>query len=216
MAQSHWTKHHKIPSVARGFQSLLKGLYSLVRIMLMPRLPKFLAALAAFSIPSVALADLKVGDIAPTFTTKASLAGKEFDFNLDSALKKGPVVLYFFPAAFTEGCTIEAHEFAEATDDFVRQGATLIGVTAGHIDRVQEFSVSECRNKFAVAADPGAKIASRYRAKMFGPIGWSNRTSYVITPDHRVAYVYSALAPDAHVANTLAVVKRWKSTAHSG
>ena len=179
----------------------------------MPRLPKLLAALAALAVPGVALADLKVGDAAPAFTAKASLAGKEFDFSLEAALKRGPVVLYFFPAAFTAGCTIEAHEFAEATDDFAAQGATLIGVTAGNIDRVQEFSVSECRNKFAVAADPGAKIASLYRAKMFGPIGWSNRTSYVITPDHRVAYVYSAMAPDAHVANTLAAIKRWKAAA---
>jgi peroxiredoxin Q/BCP len=119
-------------------------------------------------------------------------------------------VLYFFPAAFTSGCTIEAHEFAEAADQFTKSGATLIGVTAGNIDRVQEFSVSECRNKFAVAADPGAKIASAYKAKMLIGPGWSDRTSYVIGQDHKVAYVYSALSPDKHVANTLAAVKTLK------
>jgi peroxiredoxin Q/BCP len=176
----------------------------------MNRLMISAAALAAFALPASAFAALKVGDMAPTFTTQASLAGKAYDFNLDAALKKGPVVLYFFPAAFTSGCTIEAHEFAEAADQFTKSGATLIGVTAGNIDRVQEFSVSECRNKFAVAADPGAKIASAYKAKMLIGPGWSDRTSYVIGQDHKVAYVYSALSPDKHVANTLAAVKTLK------
>jgi peroxiredoxin Q/BCP len=163
--------------------------------------------LALLAAPTLACAALKVGDTAPAFSAKASLGGKEYDFNLDAALKKGPVVLYFFPAAFTSGCTTEAHLFAEASDDYARDGATLIGITAGNIDRIQEFSVSECRNKFPVAADPGAVIAKSYRSKLpIGP-GWSDRTSYVIGRDHKVAYVYSALSPDKHVANTLAAVK---------
>src|SRR3712207_5746307 len=98
-----------------------------------------------------AYAELKPGAVAPDFTVKAALAGHESTFSLKEALKKGPVVLYFFPAAFTAGCTLEANLFAEATDDFKSQGATIIGMTSGNIDRVAEFSKVECRDKFAVA-----------------------------------------------------------------
>lgn len=176
----------------------------------MNRLLISVAMATGLALPASAFAALKVGDTAPDFATQASLAGKTYPFNLDAALKKGPVVLYFFPAAFTSGCTLEAHEFAEASDDFAKQGATLIGVTAGNIDRVQEFSVSECRNKFAVAADPGGKIAKSYKSMMLIGPGWSDRVSYVIAPDHKIAYVYSALSPDKHVLNTLAAVKALK------
>jgi peroxiredoxin Q/BCP len=165
-----------------------------------------LLAGAAAATPSLAFAALKVGDAAPSFATKAALAGKPYDFNLDAALKQGPVVLYFFPAAFTSGCTVEAHQFAQASDEFKKNGATLIGVTAGNIDRVAEFSVSECSNKFAVAADPGAAISKRYKSTML-----ASRTSYVIGPDHKIAYVYSALSPEKHVANTLAAVQALKA-----
>ncbi len=163
------------------------------------------AALTALAVPSLASAALKVGDTAPSFTAQGSLGGKPFDFNLDGALKKGPVVLYFFPAAFTSGCTLEAHLFAEAADQYAKDGATLIGVTAGNIERIKDFSVTECRDKFPVVADPGAVIAKSYKSKM--AIGWSDRISYVIGRDHKVAYVYSALSPDKHVSNTLAAVK---------
>ena len=169
-------------------------------------------ALAA-ALPAVALAALPVGAPAPSCTAKAALAGKDFNFTLDEALKKGPVVLYFFPAAFTSGCTLEAHEFAEATAEFNKLGATVIGVTAGNIDRISEFSVSECRNKFAVAADPDLSIAKHYDSTLALRPGWSNRTSYVVTPDHKIAYAYSDLKPDNHVKNTLDAVKAWK-TAH--
>ena len=174
----------------------------------MKRLLTTILAMAA--LPASAFASMKVGDVAPAFHTQASLAGKPYAFDLDAALRNGPVVLYFVPAAFTSGCTLEAHAFAEASDAFKAQGATLIGVTAGNIDRVQEFSVSECRNKFAVAADPGAKITKSYKAAL-GPTSMSNRTSYVITPDHKIAYVYSALSPDNHVKNTLDAVKAWRA-----
>lgn len=170
------------------------------------------AAVAAFALPAMAFAALPVGAAAPDFATKASLAGKEFNFSLDAALKKGPVVLYFFPAAFTSGCTVEAHEFAEATEEFNKLGATIIGVTAGNIDRINEFSVSECRNKFAVAADPNLAIAKSYDSTLALKPGWSNRTSYVITPDHKIAYAYSDLKPDNHVKNTLDAVKAWKTS----
>ena len=94
----------------------------------------------------------------PDFTTQATLAGKPFTFSLAAALKQGPVVLYFYPAAFTPGCTVEAHEFAEATDKFKAMGATVIGVSHDPIDKLKKFSVSECRNKFAVASDADQSI----------------------------------------------------------
>src|ERR1700743_3522451 len=137
-----------------------------------------------------AQAALAVGAKVADFTTQASIGGKEFPFSLAQALKKGPVVLYFFPAAFTQGCTIEAHEFAEATDRFKAQGATLIGVTAGNPDRVTEFSSVECRNKFAVAADADQKVIKAYDVVFDKHPQVSNRTSFVIAPDHKIAFVY--------------------------
>jgi peroxiredoxin len=169
------------------------------------------ACLAAL-IGGPAVAALKVGAVAPDFSAQASQAGKTFSFRLSDALRKGPVVLYFFPAAFTPGCTIEAHDFAAASDDYAKLGATLIGVTAGHIDRLTEFSVSECRSKFAVAADPDAKIAGRYKSTLAIFPGHSDRTSYVIAPDGRVIFVYSDLKPDDHVARTLDALKAYRRT----
>jgi thioredoxin-dependent peroxiredoxin len=173
----------------------------------------FLAPLAAAAVlvAAPAFAALSVGAPAPDFSAQASQAGKQFPFKLSDALKKGPVVLYFFPAAFTSGCTIEAHEFAEAAADFHKLGATLIGVTAGNIDRLTEFSVSECRSKFAVAADPRAEIAHSYKSTLAIFPGHSDRTSYVITPDGKVGFVYSDLAPDQHVVKTLAALRAWRS-----
>lgn len=166
---------------------------------------------AAFLAATPALAALKVGDKAPDFTTQAALGGKPYPFKLSEALKKGPVVLYFFPAAFTAGCTIEAHQFAEAADDFKAAGATLIGLTAGNIDRVAEFSTSECRSKFPVAADPKAAIAKSYDSTFALKPDLSDRTSYVIAPDGKVIFVHSDLKPDQHVALTLAAVKQWQA-----
>src|ERR1700744_6372344 len=109
-------------------------------------------------------AALKPGAQAPPFTTSATLAGKPFTFSLADALKSGPVVLYFYPAAFTKGCTVEAHEFAEATEKFKSLGATVIGVSHDSIDTLNKFSVSECRSKFAVASDVDKKISKAYDA----------------------------------------------------
>jgi peroxiredoxin len=162
----------------------------------------------AFALP--AHAALKVGDPAPEFTAQASQAGKQFPFSMAEALKKGPVVLYFFPAAFTSGCTIEAHEFADASEQYKQMGATLIGITAGNINRLTEFSVSECRSKFAVAADPDAKIAASYKSTLAIYPGHSDRTSYVIAPDDKVILAYSDLSPNEHVAKTLEAVKAWR------
>lgn len=156
-----------------------------------------------------ALAALKPGAAAPDFTAPASLGGKEFQFSLADALKNGPVVLYFYPAAFTSGCTVEAHAFAEATARFKALGATVIGVSKDDIATLDRFSVSECRSKFAVAADPTLSIAKSYDAKI-PDRPYADRTSFVITPDGQIDYVYSSLNPDQHVGNTLAAVQAWK------
>src|ERR1700704_371070 len=147
-------------------------------------------ALATALIAVPAFAALPDGTKAPDFSTDASLAGKSFKFSLAEALKKGPVVLYFYPAAFTPGCTVEAHEFAEATDKFKALGATVVGVSHDSIDTLNRFSVSECRNKFAVASDADKKISAAYDANIFFT-SMTNRTSYVIAPNGTILYEYT-------------------------
>jgi thioredoxin-dependent peroxiredoxin len=170
--------------------------------------------LASF-LASPLYAALNPGDPAPDFTTQATLAGNPFQFALADALKSGPVVLYFYPAAFTRGCTVEAHNFAEATDKFKAMGATVIGVSHDSIDTLNKFSVSECRNKFAVASDPDKKISKSYDAVLF-MTSYSNRTSYVIAPSGKIIYAYSALNPDKHVENTMAAVAQWQAQQKKG
>jgi peroxiredoxin len=166
--------------------------------------------IASASSPS--LAALPEGAKAPDFKLNAALGGKPFNFSLRQALRKGPVVLYFFPAAFTQGCTIEAHMFAEATDNFKQLGATVVGVTAGAVERVAEFSKSECRDKFAVAADPGAKIASEYETVMKLPNQTlSERTSFVIAPDGTILLSYTDMNPQEHIERTMTAVRAWKA-----
>lgn len=164
-------------------------------------------------LPAQGIAALQQGAKAPDFTLSAAQGGKPFSLSLQQTLRKGPVVLYFFPAAFTPGCTVEAHLFAEASDDFNKLGARVVGVTAGNIDRVAEFSKSECRDKFAVAADPGAKVAAKYDATMRRPDGTmlSNRTSYVIAPNGTILLSYTDSKPQAHVEKTMAAVRAWKA-----
>lgn len=151
---------------------------------------------------------LAPGSIAPDFGTQAVLAGRPFEFRLAEALKKGPVVLYFFPAAFTSGCTIEAHEFSDATEAFRAAGATVIGLSHDPLDKLSRFSVTECRNKFAVGVASDVVIAA-YKVKL-PVVSMSDRTSYVIAPDGRVLMAYSAFSPQGHVAKTLAAVKAWR------
>jgi peroxiredoxin len=165
---------------------------------------------AALLAASPAMAALKVGDKAPEFTAKAALAGKDFDFKLAKALKKGPVVLYFFPAAYTSGCTAEAHEFAEATPEFEKLGATVIGVTAGNVDRIKDFSKEHCRDKFAVAAADAALVKS-YDVVLSMKPEWSNRTSYVIAPDHKILMAYTDGNFAGHVTQTMDAVKAYKA-----
>jgi peroxiredoxin Q/BCP len=156
-------------------------------------------------------AALTPGAQAPDFTTQATLAGKPFSFSLADALKSGPVVLYFYPAAFTKGCTIEAHNFAEATDKFKALGATVIGVSHDSIDVLNKFSVSDCRNKFAVASDADQKITKAYDAVLAIKPEYANRTSYVIAPTGKIIYEYTAMDPDGHVEKTMAAVEKWKA-----
>lgn len=160
--------------------------------------------LGAIATPSFAA--LKPGDKAPEFTAQATVGGDEFTFSLSDALKKGPVVLYFFPKAFTKGCTAEAHEFAEATAQFRAAGATLIGMSADDIGTLHKFSTQECSSKFPVAADPQLKIIKAFDSVMEGR-NFSDRTSYVIGQDGKIAYAYSDRNPDKHVENTLTAVK---------
>ena len=166
-----------------------------------------IALLALISSP--ALAELKRGDKAPDFTTQASMGGNAFSFSLAEALKQGPVVLYFYPAAFTSGCTIEAHNFAAAIDKYKAFKATVIGISTDNIETLNKFSVSECRSKFAVAADPDAQITKRYDAVLLWKSGWSKRTSYVIGPDGKIIYAFTDMAPDLHVENTLNALENW-------
>jgi thioredoxin-dependent peroxiredoxin len=175
----------------------------------MKRLMTIVLGSAILSAPLYAA--LSPGAMAPDFTTQASLAGKPFTFSLADALKSGPVVLYFYPAAFTKGCTLEAHNFAEATDKFKALGATVIGVSHDNIDTLNKFSVSDCRNKFAVASDADQKITKEYDAVLKVKPEYADRTSYVIAPDGKIIYEYTALDPDKHVDNTMAAIEKWKT-----
>jgi len=173
--------------------------------------PLRLLGLGLLALSLAAWAGLKPGSPAPDFTAQASLGGKVFQFSLSQSLKQGPVILYFYPAAFTSGCTVEAHQFAEATDVFKAMGATVIGVSHDDIETLKKFSVSECRSKFAVAADPDLAISKSYDATAWFMPGHSDRTSFVIVPDGTVIYSYSALKPDEHVRNTMDALKQWQA-----
>ena len=172
-----------------------------------------LLAAAAALLATPALAALKAGDKAPDFTAPGFQAGKALTFSLADARKKGPVVLYFFPAADTKGCNLEAKMFADAMPQFAANGATVIGVTAGNLDKLQQISSDsdKCSGKFPVAADPGAKIAKQYDSVLAPKPDWSDRTSYVIAPNGTVLHVYSKMDPTEHVSQTLGAVKEFKA-----
>jgi peroxiredoxin Q/BCP len=161
-------------------------------------------AAAAFA----AQAALKPGDAAPQFSADAALGGQTFRFQLADALAKGPVVLYFYPKAFTSGCTYEANQFAEASERFAKHGATVIGVSNDDIETLKRFSVEACRSKFAVAADAKAQVIRAYDAQIATRPDMADRISYVIGRDGRIAYAFRDGNPDGHVANTLKVVEQ--------
>jgi peroxiredoxin len=168
-----------------------------------------LALITTLALAAPALAELKVGAKAPGFSAPAYLAGEPFTFKLADALEKGPVVVYFFPAAHTPGCNLEAHLFSEAIEEFKAHDATVIGLTAGNTGELAAFSkeTEHCGGKFPVAADAGAKIARQYDAILDRKPDWSDRTSYVIDRSGKIVHVHSDLNPNRHVAETLAAVK---------
>ena len=173
-------------------------------------LPAVLAAVcvAAAAIPARAALDAGAG--APPFSARAALGGREFTFSLADALQRGPVVVYFYPAAFTTGCTIEAHEFAEAMPRFAALGATVIGVSHDDIGTLDKFSVSACQSRFPVAADADGRIMKAYDARL-PLIGLADRVSYVIAPDGKILYGYTDMSPQHHVTNTLRVLQEWRA-----
>ncbi len=164
------------------------------------------------SLTTPAYAALDVGDAAPNFTVPAALGGKVFKFNLSESLAKGPVVLYFFPAAFSVGCSIEAHEFAEAMTRFEALGATVIGVSSDDIETLGKFSVQACQGKFPVASDNTQNVMKSYDAVMQLRPDYANRVSYLIAPNGKVVYNYQSLNPSRHVEKTLAALKDWTQT----
>src|SRR5690348_12381861 len=171
---------------------------------------KLLAALvAATVIASPAAAALKVGDKAPDFTSMGAVGGKEFKFHLADQLKKGPVVVYFFPKAFTSGCTAEAHAFSASIDDFKKAGAQVIGMSGDDLKTLHDFSTKECRSAFPVAtATP--EIQKEYDVAWAAHPGITTRTSYVIDKSGKIVMVHDDLDFSQHVAKTLAAVKGLK------
>lgn len=168
------------------------------------------ACLLSFSVLTHAL--LLPGAAAPDFSVNAAVAGKPFKFVLYEALKKGPVVVYFFPKAFTGGCTVQAHMFSRAIPDFTALGATVIGVSNDNIEVQTDFSKKECYNGLSVAADQDGAIIRAYDAGMvFGSVV-SKRATYVITPDKKVFYAYADSSPKEHVKKSLDVVRRWNAS----
>ena len=173
----------------------------------MKRILALACTAALLSVP--AYAELRSGARAPDFSATASIGGKRFNFALADALKKGPVVLYFYPAAFTPGCTIEAHNFADAMDDFQKLGATVIGVSHDNIATLDKFSLTECRSKFPVAADTDAKIMRNYDAVQDARAEYAQRVSYVISPEGKILLAYTAGDPTHHVEYTMAAVRKY-------
>ena len=185
-----------------------------------------LVAGATFTAP--AFAALKDGAKAPDFTAVGMKGGKQFEFKLKDALKKGPVVVFFFPAAFTPGCTAETKAFSDMADEYTAAGATLVGVTGGakladgtmasakdSLARLEEFSKEHCRDKFAIAA-VNQDTVKAYDVVLTGRPDWSNRTSFVIAPDGKVLLSHTDMAPDSHIEKTLETVKSWKAAHGAG
>ncbi len=172
------------------------------------------AAAALFSIPSVAHAELAAGTVAPAISAQGALAGKIISFDLAKALKKGPVVLYFFPKAFTQGCTLETNAFAEAMPEFEAAGATVIGMSADELPALKRFSTEECRSKFAVAKASRAVIDEYDVALVMNgkDSGLTDRTSYVIGQDGKIKLAHSDLDWREHVKLSLAAVKKLKAS----
>jgi peroxiredoxin len=186
----------------------------------MQRLVLATVALSLAALP--AFAALKAGDAAPEFSAQASLAGKTFNYSLKKALKKGPVVVYFYPSSFTGGCNIQAHTFAVDSDQFKAAGATIIGVSLDSIGRLNDFSKDPeyCAGKFPTASDADGKIAKSYDLKVADAHpglkdtrgveidhGFAERTTFIVTPDGKIADTIGGMAPAENVDHALAAVR---------
>ncbi len=174
---------------------------------------RLLPIIAAVAIAAPAVAALAPGAQAPDFTTRGAVAGKVVNIHLADLLKKGPVVLYFFPAAFTGGCNAEAHAFAEAMPAFRKAGATVIGMSADDVPTLQRFSSEKCAGKFAVAS-AGPKVIAGYNVslgKQMAGRDITKRTSYVIGRNGRIAFVHDNMDASGHVEETLAAVQKLRS-----
>jgi peroxiredoxin Q/BCP len=169
----------------------------------------FLGIAAAASLCSPSFAALRTGTKAPDFTTTGAVGGKEFKLHLAQQLRKGPVVLYFFPKAFTSGCTAEAHAFSESIADFKKAGAQVIGMSADDLKTLHDFSAKECRSAFPVATATPA-IQKAYAVAWAEHPGLTTRTSYVIGRDGRIVMVHDDLDFSQHVAKALTAVKALK------
>jgi peroxiredoxin len=167
------------------------------------------AMLVALCAPAHAALD--IGDRAPDFTTDAALAGKVYKYSLAESLKKGPVVVYFFPAAFSTGCSVEAHEFAEATPQFAALGASVVGVSGDDVESLTKFSVQHCQSRFPVASDSTQAVMKSYDAVMQTRPEYANRISYVIAPDGKIVTHYMSLNPTKHVEKMLDALRAWSA-----
>jgi thioredoxin-dependent peroxiredoxin len=177
------------------------------------KLPVLLLALCFTLYATAALAALKPGDAAPDFSVQAAQGGKAFTFSLAEALKKGPVVLYFYPKSFTRVCTAEAHEFAENMENFTAAGASVIGISGDSIATQLEFSSKECRDKFPVGADFDFSVIKAYDAAFSVPLAgafFAKRISYVISPERKIIHAYADLGAEKHIENALAAVRKWR------
>jgi peroxiredoxin len=184
----------------------------------------FAALLTSAVLVAPTQAALKAGDAAPEFQAKASLAGKAFDFSLKDALKKGPVVVYFYPSAYTQGCNIQAREFALNMDKFVAVGASIVGVSMDSIERLNDFSADPeyCGGKVAVSSDADGRIAKAYDLKVTEregekdsrgveiSHGFIERTTFVVTPEGRIAATITGVPAAENVKQALAAVEQLK------
>lgn len=190
---------------------------------------KSLLVVALSALCASAWGALKEGDTAPAFTAPASQAGQTFEFSLGEALKKGPVVVYFYPAAFTRGCSLQAHTFAEKREAFAAAGATIVGVSLDSIARLKDFSADpeSCAGKITVASDADGRIARAYELAVREAVagrkdqrgadidhGFTERTTFVVARDGRIAATVGGLAPDANVERALDAVQKLAASSH--
>jgi peroxiredoxin len=172
----------------------------------------FACAVIGLAASFSASAALDIGERAPDFTVDAARAGTVYRYSLSESLRKGPVVLYFFPAAYSEGCSIEAHFFAEAIAEFNALGATVIGVSGDDIETLTKFSVQACQSKFPVGSDETQSVMKSFDAVMQTKPDYANRISYIIAPDGTVVYHYMSLNPAKHVEKTLEALRSWNGS----